>query len=295
MGSVGFAVGTGRCGTKFLAEVLSRDPQIAAHHERHAFSDTFHRYCQWYGIPLDEAGFIAVKRRAIAQDLARHAYSFEASAFLALSLETLHRALGVRIVIMVRRPERVVASYLRKGWYETEPDLDDASLPPSMQNVERVHHFLGRTMPRGDEFARWRGLTRVGKIAWFWSTLNRALLQQSQRLPGACVVQRLEDLNYPAFRKLITFLGAPDHVTAAEFSAVKRRRPNAAHGIRTVHQWSAVERAEFEAEVRELAEHFGYVWSTAALAEEPAPQPAPRWSPRALLSRKVSLPWVRPA
>src|SRR5690554_4727562 len=124
MGNVGFAVGTGRCGTKFLSEVLARDPAIASHHERHPFSDTFHRYCRWYRIPVDDAGFIAAKRRAIAEDLTRLPYSFEASAFLSLSLETLHAALGAKIVLMVRRPDRVVTSYLRKGWYENEPLLD---------------------------------------------------------------------------------------------------------------------------------------------------------------------------
>src|SRR5688572_11059735 len=99
MDGVGFAVGTGRCGTKFLAEVFACDPEIASHHERHPFNDTFHRYCQWYKIPTDDAGFIAVKRRAAEADLRQRRYSFEASGFLSLSLLTLHEHLGAKFVM----------------------------------------------------------------------------------------------------------------------------------------------------------------------------------------------------
>lgn len=272
MTGVGYAVGTGRCGTKFLAELLARDPEIAACHERHPFNDTFHRYCRWYGIPVDEAGFVETKKRAIAEDVAAKAFSFEASAFLSLSLETLHRRLGARIIMMVRRPDRVVASYLQKGWYKTDPVVEDARLPPSMQNVAEPHHFLGRTMPVGDEFERWRKLTRVGKISWFWNALNQALLDQAAAMPAhAAALQKLEDLDFEAYRSLMRFLGAPANLTEADFVAVRRKRPNASAVERGPHQWSDLERKEFEAEVKGMAERLGYEWNTDALIREPAP------------------------
>lgn len=277
MREVGFAVGTGRCGTKFLAEVFARDPSVASHHERHAFNDTFHRYCRWYGIPVDDAGFTAAKRSAIAQDLRTHLYSFEASAFLSLSLDVLHQGIGANIVAMVRRPDKVIASYLRKGWYENEPIVDDPNKPPTMQDVSMAHHFLGRTMPRGDEFERWRKLTRVGKLAWYWTTLNRALLDQAEKLPqGAVMFQKLEDLNYARFREVRDFLDAPHNVTEADFAIVRNRRPNASAVIRTPHVWTEQERSEFEAEVREIADHFGYKWRIEDLIKEPAPRAVER-------------------
>ena len=268
MPGVGFAVGTGRCGTKFLAQVFARDPATASHHERHPFNDTFHRYCRWYGLDVDEAGFLAAKRRGIEWDLSTHAFSFEASAFLSLSLASLYRAFDAKFVIMVRRPDRVVASYLRKGWYENEAVVTDASRPPTMQDVAMPHHFLGRTMPRGEEFDRWRKLTRVGKIAWYWSRLNRELLAQAQALPDEVTrIQKLEDLDYETFRELGAFLGAPDNVTAETFAQVRHRRPNASYGMRTVHDWDEDERREFEAETRGAAERLGYVWSVEKLTK----------------------------
>jgi hypothetical protein len=272
MSGVGFAVGTGRCGTKFLAQVFARDPEIASHHERHAFNDAFHRYSRWYGLDLDEAGFLATKRRGVDWDLSAYRYSFEASGFLSLSLASLHRAFDAKFVIMVRRPERVVASYLRKGWYENDPILDDPSRPPTTQDVLLPHHFLGRTMPKGEEFERWRKLTRVGKLSWYWSRLNHELLAQADELPEqATRIQKLENLSYEAFCALRAFLGAPANVTSEVFADVRRRRPNASYGMRTVYDWNEDERREFEAETRGMAERLGYVWSVAKLTEGARP------------------------
>lgn len=271
MAAVGFAVGTGRCGTKFLAEVMARDPEVASHHERHPFSDTFYRYCKWYGIEVDPAGFLAAKRHDIECDLQAARYSFEASGFLSLALKELHERLGARIVVMIRRPNRVVASYFRKGWYANEPVIGDPSLPPTMQHVAMPHHFLGRTLPRGAEFERWRRLTRVGQLGWYWSRLNRELVEQTEKLPqGVACFQKLSALDHGAYRELCDFLGAPANVTAAQFDTIERKRPNASRVGRRVIDWSATERKEFETEVREMAEFFDYPWSTEEIAARQA-------------------------
>lgn len=296
LSNVGFAVGTGRCGTKFLAELFAQDPLVASHHERHAFNDTFHRYCRWYGLDVDEAGFLETKRRAIEQDLCDHMFSFEASAFLSLSLDTLVRNLNARVVMMVRRPDRVVASYLNKGWFSADPALDDPHRPPSMQGVAQPHHFLGRTMPKGAEFTRWRELTRVGKIAWFWNILNRSLVEQSEQLADCAMFQRLEDMDYSAYRSLAAFLGAPQGVSETVFTQTRTRRPNASYGARTIADWTIRERDEFEAEVREMAEHFGYERRIAVLEREtPVTKPSLKHALQPLRRRgRALMQWARP-
>lgn len=85
------AVCSGRCGTKFLAELFAMEREVASRRERRPLDDTFHRFCNWYGIPVDEAGFRACKRADIESDFSDHRVrvSFESSAFLSLSLPTL--------------------------------------------------------------------------------------------------------------------------------------------------------------------------------------------------------------
>lgn len=97
---------------------------------------------------------------------------------------------------MARRPEAVVVSYFRKGWYRYPVHLENPDLPPTAQTCEHFHHFLGRTLPTGEEFHRWNTLSRVGKVTWFWKRINREILDQTERLPGEVVqVQKLEEFD----------------------------------------------------------------------------------------------------
>ena len=59
---------------------------------------------------------------------------------------------------------------------------------------------------------------------------------------------------------------------------MRKRRPNASSGARTVDSWVATERLEFEAEVREMADYFGYAWSTELLTSDAEVQRSGAWS-----------------
>ena len=88
-GRVGFAVGTGRCGTKFMAQVVGMESRVASSHERNVLNESFHRYCKWYGLPVDHEGFLRAKESEIKEDLQKNIFSFEASAQLSSSIHEL--------------------------------------------------------------------------------------------------------------------------------------------------------------------------------------------------------------
>ncbi len=114
-GHVGFALGTGRNGTHFVARLFAAEPAVASWHERHPLSDTFQRYCQWNELAVDDAGFLAVKEAGVRDDLQAHELSFEASAYLSMSVAQLQQRFGARFALLVRRPDRMVSSLLAKG------------------------------------------------------------------------------------------------------------------------------------------------------------------------------------
>src|SRR5947209_15748018 len=116
-GRVGFCVGTGRCGTTFLAEVAGLEPEVAAAHERERLGATFHMFCKWHGIPIDSEGFLRDREDAIRQDLMQHQYSFECSALLSHSLEEMFERFRARFLLLVRNPADVVASFAVRGWF----------------------------------------------------------------------------------------------------------------------------------------------------------------------------------
>src|SRR2546423_6775014 len=88
-GRVSFCVGTGRCGTTFLAQLAEREPDVASSHERLRLGATFHMFCKWHAIAIDSEGFLRDREEAIRRDLTSRWFSFESSALLSHSLEEL--------------------------------------------------------------------------------------------------------------------------------------------------------------------------------------------------------------
>ena len=267
-GRVGFCVGTGRCGTTFLAEVAGREPEVASSHERLRLGATFHMFCKWHGIAIDSEGFLLDRETAIRRDLAEHGFSFECSALLSHSLEELFERFGARFLLLVRRPDETVASFAVRGWFLTPCARRDPNLPPSYREGEEPRHFLGRNIPHGAEFERWGRLTQIGRLSWFWQARNRAILEQFSRLPGShCRVERLEDLDFPRYQEIAQFMGWRSQLDAGTFAELARARPNAGpNPPRRCTDWNPAEVAEFEAEVAPLAEALGYEYRVKKLA-----------------------------
>lgn len=259
-GRISFTVGTGRCGTTFLYRLLDKERDVAASHERNPLAETFHRYTIWNGLPVDDEGFLETKAEEIECDLKNHRFSAEVSAYLAFSVTALHTRFGGRFVLLIRHPEDVIRSYLRKGWYDRSIAYRDRSQVPGFQSCEHFHHFLGRPIPSGDEFQSWNQLTRAGKLAWFWSTVNRMVAKQFESLPRRKThIQKLETLDYHSYLDLTDFLGIESQVTRREFQRIQKARPNRSRGGRGEREvWSELEREEISQQAGETATIFGY-------------------------------------
>lgn len=241
-----------------MADAMAGVAGVSAHHEINPLNETFHRYCRWYGLPVDDEGFLRCKAGEIDRAGPAELF-FEASAHLSLSIASLAARFDARFILMVRAPDRVVNSYLRKGWYLEEPVLGDPSLAPGYQPTPQFHHSLGRLMPRGEGFAPWAALSRVGKLAWFWRVLNQAVLDQFAALPAErWRVQKLETLDYAAFGDLCDFMGTRARLTAERFAELSASKPNHFTGVPDRSQWSAQENAEFIRELGDLPARFGY-------------------------------------
>jgi hypothetical protein len=269
-GRVGFCVGTGRCGTTFLAQLAGREPEVAASHERLRLAATFHMFCKWHGITIDSEGFLLDREEAIRRDLAERRFSFECSALLSHSLEELFERFRARFLLLVRRPEETVASFAVRGWFVKPCARKDPRLPPSYREGEEPRHFLGRNIPHGAEFERWTRLTQIGRLAWFWQARNRAILEQFRRLPAShCRVERLEDLDFPRYQEIAAFMGWRSRIDVGLFAELAQSRPNAGPNLpRKFTHWNAVEAVEFEEQVAPVAEALGYEYRVKILAEQ---------------------------
>jgi len=258
-GRVSFAVGTGRCGTHLLQELLSQEPNVCAVHERGRANEAFHRYCKWYDLPVDSEGFLQTKECEIGADLAQFRYSHESSAHLSLSIHELFNRFSARFVLLTRRPDEVINSYIRKGWYEKPLVWSNSELAPGYQPGMSMDHFMGRLAPIGMQSDWWRKLGRVGKLAWFWNTLNCEVLKQFSTLPASnCKILRLEDFDYKEYRNLTRFLGFESELTLSRFRKIADSRPGRLPKVIRVPDWTEKDCLEFERLVVSMAAEFGY-------------------------------------
>ena len=259
-GRVGFCIGTGRCGTTFLAALAGREPEVAASHERLRLAATFHMFCKWHGIAIDSEGFLLDREEAIRSDLASRRFSFECSALLSHSLEELFARFRARFLLLVRNPADTVASFAVRGWFLKPIARQDPNRIPSYREGEEPRHFLGRNIPHGAEFERWTQLTQIGKLAWFWQARNRAILEQFRRLPaGHCRVERLEEFGFERYQEVAEFLGWKPRIDAGTFAELAGARLNTGpNAPRSSITWTSRERSEFESEVAAVAAELGY-------------------------------------
>jgi hypothetical protein len=303
---VGFTIGTGRCGTLFLHQLLEKESQVVSSHERNPDNETFHRYCKWHDLPVDHEGFLATKEKEIQADLETHAYSFEASPYLSLSVKELHERFGAKFVLLMRRPDGVVTSFAHKGFYSRPYNVGDVDLATGYQDQspEKVHTFFARVAPRGEFFRTWNAMTQVGKVAWFWKAWNERTLALLDQLPeDSYRVVRIEDFDYQKYIELSQFLGYQAEVTQADFDTLRTSKPHAFWRKRNVDQWTDQEIQEFESQVGGLAERFGYEYRVANLvgeaqiereaAQKAGHGPKKKEAPQFWRFRRVTAEWLR--
>jgi hypothetical protein len=262
-GKVAFAVGTGRCGTKFIYEVFKRNKDVLSWHERHPLNDAFHKYCKWYGLPIDNSGFLMVKENSIRKDLENHEFSFEASAHLSLSIKELNDHFGGKIIYLIRNPADMINSYLKKGWYCDDIFRKDIKRAPSINKANpmpsELWHFWGRILPTDENAAEWNKLSRIGKLAWFWTSLNKRILDELKEMPDdQYTIVKLEELGYDRYLKITEFLKIVPHLAKDAYEAIALERPNKLDGVSTIKQWNHKEKKEYLSYVKNLSEVFGY-------------------------------------
>lgn len=303
---VGFAIGTGRCGTLFLHQLMENEPDIASSHERNPENEAFQRYCKWHCLPVDDEGFLAAKEKEIRADLEHRSYSFEASPYLSLSVKGLHERFGAKFLFLIRRPDGVVSSFVHKGFYRKPYLMQNLELATGYQDQSPEHFFtyFARVSPRGDFFRTWNGMSQVGKVAWFWKAYNERTLEAIEALPRESYrVVRIEDLDYPKYQELSRFLGFQTKVTQTDFDALRLSRPHAFWRKRGLDQWTEQEIREFESQVTDLAQRFGYEHRSTPLIEEARAEkaesmrlgriPQPKRGPRFWRMRRATAAWLR--
>jgi hypothetical protein len=258
--NIAFAVGTGRCGTNFLYNLLKKHKDVASSHERLPLNDTFMRYVKWYNLNVDLKGSIEVKKELIYKDLNQASLSFESSPYLSLSIDDLSKEFSCKFILLVRHPKNVIKSYINKGWYEYDFILNESNAAPSFQPFLKIHHHhnFSRLIGNGTDFETWSKLSQVGKLAYYYSKLNKMCLDQLSKIPdNRYKIIKIEEFDYNNYLDLVDFLGIEKPLRSKTFESIKNKKHNTIKQKKK-YTWSIDDLKQYEKITKAIRERLHY-------------------------------------
>jgi hypothetical protein len=257
-----FAVGTGRSGTHFFYTLMSKDPNFLSSHLDSlnvSIADSFIQYSSWYSLNTDLEPFLEYRRRLIAKASQLNKIYFESNPYLSLIASTLNAKFNAKILLLIRNPIDAINSHFVKGWYDFIPVRSNPRLVPVIPPDMPVNHFLGRIMPLGNDYEAWEKLTRVGKIAWWWNTLNLNIYAQLKDLPSnSWRIVKLDNFGYRQYQSLHSFFEGKKLLKPKTFEKLCERRPGKGKSHRSFTDWSAREKQEYLHQTAEARKVFDY-------------------------------------
>lgn len=167
--------GAGRSGQNWFSKIFNSHSNWIGTCERFAEYEAFYRYICYYNLPIYKDGFINLVELSSKRDMAKHQNSFISSPYLSLGVEELTNKLKPNYIFFnIRNPIQTVESLYNKGWYLNFNDQKEIN-SPLIDISDSQYRSFSRIVPKGDFLKEWLSFTRIGKITWFWSTVNKAI------------------------------------------------------------------------------------------------------------------------
>jgi len=242
-------IDAGRSGTRWLSDIFNAHKNAVGSCERNAFAEAFYRYIKWNKLPIDTQGIVELTKHYIIKDWQKADISM-ISAFFHYDLADLCDELKVDKVIWAVNDARfTVTSFYNKGWYKNENMRKNDNLingfQPKFNNV--LNRSFTRLVPVGDFYNEWKKSTRIGKISWFWNTVNMEIYSNIKNMPEEKVwVFKLEeaDQNYDYYLKIAEEFELKPVLSQRKFLSLKWKSVKKTDNIRK--EWTEQEEKEFE-------------------------------------------------
>ena len=122
------------------------------------------------------------------------------------------------------------------------------------------YRSFSRIVPNDEFLEEWLKLSRIGKITWFWSTINKTIYNDFNRIQNVDkFFVKLEDVNqnYDIYEKLSVKFDFENKMTKNQFYNVINKATNNDIGIKYLYKdWNDLEKKEFEKIVSEIFPYY---------------------------------------
>ena len=247
--------GAGRSGQNWFTKIFNNHSNWIGTCERFVEYETFFRYITYYSLPINKEGIFELFELASKRDMAKYQNTFIASPYLSFGIQELTNRLNPDYLFFhIRDPIKSVESFYKKNWYlETDNFGVDS---PIIDTSLTLHRTLSRIVPKNDHFKEWLKLTRIGKITWFWATINKNIFNEFDKIKNKDkFFVKLEDVdqNYEIYEKLVNKFNFENKMTKNKFYNVINNAPNRELEKKYEYiNWSNKEKKEFEYIIKEI-------------------------------------------
>ena len=242
--------GAGRSGQNWFSKIFNSHPNWVGTCERFADYEAFYRYICYYNLPISKNGFIDLIELSSKRDMAKYQNSFISSPYLSFGIEELTNRLKPNSIFFnIRNPIKTVESLYNKGWYQNFNSQKEIN-SPLIDITDSQYRSFSRIIPKGEYLKEWLSLSRIGKITWFWSTVNKTIYDNFNNIQNIDKYYvKLEDVNqnYAVYEKLSKKFNFKNKMTESKFYEVLNKTPNNDTNLNHVYKnWNNVEKKEFE-------------------------------------------------
>jgi len=242
--------GAGRSGQDWFSKIFNSHPNWIGTNERFAQYEAFYRYLCYYNLPIYKDGFFELIDLSSKRDMSKYQNSFISSPYLSLGVEELTIKLKPDyIFFIIRNPIQTIESLYNKGWYLNFNDQKNIN-SPMIDITDSQYRSFSRIVPKGEFLKEWLLLTRIGKITWFWTTINKAIYSDFKKIQNVDkFFVRLEDVNqnYVLYEKISKKFNFENKLSQSQFNNVLNKPRNNDTKLNHLYtNWTDLEKKEFE-------------------------------------------------
>ena len=258
--TLGLSFSAGRCGQNWFAKIFNSHNNWVGSCERFSDYEAFYRYITYYNLPVNKDGFYQLIEFAAKRDMALYQNSLIASPYTSFGVKELtEKLLPNYIFFNIRNPIDSIESFYKKGWY-LYSDHNKNLQSPLIDITNNQTRSFSRIVPTGADFEKWKELTRIGKITFFWATINKAIYDDFKKINNIEKYYiKLEDINqnYTLYENLVKKFNFKEKLNKNKFLNIINKAPNKGSDNKYFYKnWTNLEKKEFTKTIDEIFPYY---------------------------------------
>ena len=250
----------GRSGQNWFSKIFNSHSNWIGSCERVADFEAFYRFATDYDSPIFKEGFFKLIELSSKRDMSLYQNSFISSPYLSFGVNELINQLKPNYIFFnLRNPIQTIESLHKKGWYINFDNLHRIK-SPLIDFSQSQYRSFSRIVPKGEYLDKWSSLTRIGKITWFWSTINKAIFDDFNKIKNIDKFYiKLEDVhqNYITYEKLANRFNFQNKMSKNKFYGVINKAPNKGSNKKYFYKdWNNLEKKEFDIIINEIFPYY---------------------------------------